>query len=76
MSAPRWSCRTDAAKWEIEARSLDEAVAAAVAAGEWAPLDSVREQRDIAAGAWLAIDATDANVEVKGPDTFRRGTMP
>lgn len=66
-TAYTWS--TDAASGEIEAADPDGAVRALVQQGEWAAVDSAREQRDIADGAWLTIFED-------GLPVFERGTMP
>lgn len=62
--------RTDAAHGEIDAITLDAALARLVAEGEWAAIDSAREARDIADGAWLRISSDDSDEEV------RRGEAP
>jgi len=53
----RWA--TDAASGELEATSVDAAVAALVAQREWSVLDSKREQHYIADGAFLIIKDAD-----------------
>ena len=50
-----YSWSTDAASGELQATSVEAAVDALVARGEWAARDSAREQRDIADGAWLLL---------------------
>ena len=46
---------TDAAKGTIAASDADAAVAALVEQREWAEIDSARERRDIADGAFLLV---------------------
>jgi len=62
--------RTDAAHGEISAPTIDAAVERLIAGGEWAEIDSAREARDLADGAWLLIRSDDTDEEV------RRGTVP
>lgn len=64
-----YTFRTDAAHGEIEATDEHEALANLIAAKEWAPVDSTREQRDIADGAWLTIFDAD------GVPALQRGMM-
>ncbi|MFA7327318.1 MAG: hypothetical protein WC121_11680 [Candidatus Kapaibacterium sp.] len=64
-----YTYRTDATHCDTEYDSEAEAIAAAIADGEWAEFDSDREDRDIDDGAWLCIYEDGAPVTV-------RGTMP
>lgn len=64
-----YTYRTDAIHSDAEYATADEALAAAVAEGEWAQPDSKREARDIADGAWLC-------VYEDGVPSLVRGTMP
>lgn len=64
----RW--RTDAASGTLIAANADLALAQIIDEAEWHPLDSKREQRDIANGAWLTI------FDAHGVPVLRRGTMP
>lgn len=59
---------TDAASGQIFAASADAAFARLVEQGEWAEMDSAREGRDIANGAWLMIgeDAAGERLIVRG----------
>ncbi len=50
-----YTYRTDAVHCDTEYTTAEEAIAAAVAANDWAEIDSKREARDIADGAWLCI---------------------
>lgn len=62
---------TDAVKnATVAALAVDAAVDAIVAQGEWAPLDSKREERDLADGAWLTV------FDAAGVPVLRRGVMP
>ncbi len=62
---------TDAVKnVAVDAENVDAVVAVAVAGRDWAKLDSTREGRDIADGAWLTIFDAD------GVAVLRRGEMP
>lgn len=54
-----YSWSTDAASGELPAVSVEAAVDALVARGEWSAIDSAREQRDIADGAWLLLHDAD-----------------
>ena len=65
-----YTYRTDAVRAEVAAETVEAAVAAIVAQGEWAPLDSKREERDLADGAWLTI------FDSAGVPVLRRGVMP
>lgn len=62
--------RTDAASGEIEAVDADAAVEKLIAQNEWAALDSAREEREIADGAWLTI------FDAGGLSILTRGQMP
>lgn len=66
----RYTYRTDAISGAIDANDENSALAQLVAEREWAAVDSTREQRDIADGAWLTIFNAD------GLPVLRRGTMP
>lgn len=68
--ATTYGWRTDAAHGEISAATIDAAVERLIAEGEWAEIDSDREARDLADGAWLLIRSDDTDEEV------RRGTVP
>lgn len=68
MTTYHW--RTDAAHGDLDADTIDAALAQLVAGGEWDPIDSRRELRAIADGAWLTIFGAD------GVPALRRGTMP
>lgn len=65
-----WTWRTDAAHGEIEAPTADAVLTRLVAEREWPAIDSDREARDLADGAWLLIRSDDSDEEV------RRGTVP
>jgi hypothetical protein len=60
-----YSWSTDAASGELQATSVEEAVDELVAQGEWASLDSPREQRDIADGAWLLLHDADGCIVMR-----------
>ncbi len=62
-----WS--TDAASGEVEAADELSAVCELIKQREWAGLDSDREAREIADGAWLT-------VLEGGLPVFQRGEMP
>lgn len=64
-----YAWRTDAAHHGVWASDIDDALAQIVADGEWAEIDSAREARDIADGAWLCVYAD-------GVPAIVRGTMP
>ncbi len=61
---------TDAVQFDIVATSAAAALRAVIAKQEWAELDSPRERREVADGAWLVIRSDDAS------DEIRRGTQP
>lgn len=61
--------RTDAVHCDRKFPTADAAIAAAIADGDWSPLDSDREARDIADGAWLCVYAD-------GVPEIVRGVMP
>lgn len=65
-----YTWRTDAAHGEIWAASLDAAVAAVVADDEWSEIDSDREVREIADGAYLLVRDSQTGAE------YRRGETP
>lgn len=62
--------RTDAASGQIEAVDAASALEQLIAQDEWAELDSRREARDIADGAFLSICDAD------GLSVLTRGQMP
>lgn len=62
--------RTDAAHGDLQAESMDAAVAQLIAQGEWSAIDGRREARDIADGAWLLVRDTQTGAE------YRRGETP
>ena len=64
-----YTYRTDAVHCDTEYATADEAIAAAIAANDWAEIDSKREARAIADGAWLTIFED-------GVPVLRRGLMP
>lgn len=68
MTTYHW--RTDAAHGDLDAETVDAALAQIVRDHEWAAPESAREQRDLADGAWLTIFDAD------GVAVLRRGTMP
>lgn len=70
MPAQTFTIRTDATSYDVQATDAYDAVAQAVKAQDWAAIDSARETRDIADGAWLTV--FDAN----GVPVLRRGVMP
>lgn len=53
LTTYHWS--TDAASGTIDAATADDALGRLIDQGEWAPIDSPRESREIADGAWLMI---------------------
>lgn len=65
-----YTVRTDAGSFAVVAQDAAAALAQAVRRGEWAQLDSTREARDIADGAWLTVFDAD------GVPVLRRGSMP
>ncbi len=64
MMTFKW--RTDAAHGEIEAPSLEAAIAELISEREWYEIDSVGEENDIQDGAWLVIADQD------GQELYRR----
>jgi hypothetical protein len=64
-----YTFRTDAMHSDTEYDTAEDAIEAAVEGGEWAPIDSERESRDIANGAWLCIYED-------GSPSVIRGQMP
>ena len=64
-----YSWSTDAASGELQATSVEEAVEELVLRDKWASLDSPREQRDIADGAWLLLHDADGCI------VLRRGVV-
>ena len=60
-----YSWSTDAASGELQATSVEAAVDALVAQGEWDALDSAREQRYIADGSWLLLHDADGCIVLR-----------
>ena len=60
-----YSWSTDAASGELQATSVEAAVDALVAQGEWDALDSAREQRYIADGSWLLLHDADGCIVMR-----------
>lgn len=65
-----FSWRTDAASGKIEAATAQQVFNQLVWEREWADIDTDREQRDIADGAWLLISNDD------GTEAMSRGVVP
>lgn len=65
-----YTWRTDAAHGEVEAGTIGAVLTRLISEGEWAEIDSDREARDLANGAWLLVRSEDTAEEV------RRGTVP
>jgi predicted RNA-binding Zn-ribbon protein involved in translation (DUF1610 family) len=64
-----YTWRTDAVRSGMWADSADDVLASLVAQNEWPEIDSAREAREIADGAWLTIFDD-------GVPAIRRGQMP
>lgn len=69
MKMATYTYRTDAVHCDTQYPSAEAAIAAAIEAGDWDEIDSARESRYIADGAWLCV-YSDGVPEVV------RGTMP
>jgi hypothetical protein len=67
----RYAWATDAASGHIDADNPQAALSMLIDQGEWAPLDSSRERRDIADGAWIMIGEDTA-----GEALISRGYTP
>lgn len=62
----RYTYRTDAVHSDMEYATEAEAVAAAIASGDWDEIDSAREAECIADGAWLCIFSDGVPSTVRG----------
>lgn len=59
-----YSYRNDAFSTDAIYSTADEAVAAAIRAGDWADLDSAKEARYIRQGSWLLVHDFDGSIVI------------